>query len=229
MTDGSLATLFRRTNNSLPRQQTGNEPQQQQPTQTTQAPENSSEALGHNSAESIDILDAKLRGVAQLVGDDHFTVELPDVNEKMGVLATVAGTSIPQQVQQVGGPKLRLGAGKLLAKLRAKVTSKLRDLPGLIAQKLRGKSSPFGQVILEGQPADEPKPASQFVNPTAQRLPIIVPASPTMQLPTPPNLPGTHTQQQQEPIAQQTYAQQQQVIDNDGDDDEVDGSKRRAL
>lgn len=130
-------------------------PQAQQPTQ--EQPQSApTEASSSNHTESavvsdhtIDILNSKLQNVAHLIGD-HQTFEIPiamnassdsgpNSGDKIQVLATLAGEAIAAGAHS---------AGALASRLKTKVGSKLHDLPQIIANKLRAKSS-AGQLVLD--------------------------------------------------------------------------------
>lgn len=108
--------------------------------------------------QTIDIVDAKLQGVSQLVGN-HITFELPNlshetnssysgpnIDHKVDILATVARDAI-QTGAQIGEAKLKK-AGTMLNGLKKKVSQKLHELPRIIGDNLRSKSS-VGQVFLD--------------------------------------------------------------------------------
>lgn len=115
--------------------------------------------------QTIDILNGKLQGVSQLVGD-HVTIAIPgDFNskvgsssanashpnisgaiEKLGILATVAKDAV-QAGTRLSDSDFRQ-AGALLRVMKKKVGSKLRDLPSIIRNNLRNKSS-AGQAFVD--------------------------------------------------------------------------------
>lgn len=168
--------------------------------------------------QTIDILDSKLQGVSQLVGD-HITIALPgginhqgestivgssknsneDDDGDLEVLATVAKDAL-QAGAQLSESKLRK-AGVMLGSLRKKVTQKLRDLPNIIGENLRSKSS-AGQVFLDraGQKIEIlPNGTNQTSLLKPQMLPVSNPNSqPIVQRIAP-----------QQPISQQQIQQNQ--------------------
>lgn len=129
--------------------------------------------------QTIDILNSKLNGVSQLIGD-HITVELPlhegstasnqhhggsGFDEKLEILGTIA-TDAVEEGANLSEAKLRKVGGIIVNKLKAKVQQKLRELPDIIGAKLRAKSS-VGQLILD-------KPGKQVLMSFDEKRPAAV-------------------------------------------------------
>lgn len=171
--DGGLAMLY-----DQPRHQSSQD--SQMPIQIQHPDANRRRSMGEDADESIesgeesdivdpdetiDVVDSKLQGVSQLIGN-HMTVAFPhtlmrknhnephkldfhesknkttdyDEDEKLDVIATVA-VDMLEAGASVGQKKAKKISHIMMKKIKERVNKKLKEMPDIVAKKLAQKSS----------------------------------------------------------------------------------------